>query len=56
MDIPFSYLILPAAFLLDLVLGDPEKLPHPVRWMGRAITAAEPLFRRLFLEPVSRFC
>ncbi|MFC1830266.1 adenosylcobinamide-phosphate synthase CbiB [Thermodesulfobacteriota bacterium] len=47
MEFSFSYLILPAAFLLDIILGDPEKLPHPIRWMGRAITAAEPLFRRL---------
>jgi adenosylcobinamide-phosphate synthase len=38
---------LPAAFALDLLLGDPPQWPHPVRWMGRAITAAEPLFRAL---------
>jgi adenosylcobinamide-phosphate synthase len=24
------------AYLIDLVLGDPETWPHPVRWMGRA--------------------
>lgn len=46
MDISSSLLILPVAFLLDIILGDPERLPHPVRWMGRAITAAEPFFRR----------
>lgn len=38
---------IPAAFALDLLLGDPPRWPHPVRWMGRAITAAEPRFRAL---------
>jgi adenosylcobinamide-phosphate synthase len=39
--------ILPAAFCLDLLLGDPRFLPHPVRWMGRAIEFCEPRCRRL---------
>ncbi len=39
--------IIPAAFILDLVLGDPTFLPHPIRWLGRAITAGEPFFRNL---------
>ena len=30
-----------AAFLLDLILGDPPRLPHPVRWMGRLILISE---------------
>jgi len=38
--------IIPAAFILDAVLGDPRWLPHPVRWMGRAIEICEPIFRR----------
>jgi adenosylcobinamide-phosphate synthase len=38
---------LPAAFLLDLLLGDPEWLPHPIRWMGKAIETTEPHFRKL---------
>lgn len=42
-----SFLVLPAAFVLDMLLGDPRRLPHPVRWMGRAIMLAEPWFRRL---------
>ena len=37
--------ILPAAFALDIMLGDPHCLPHPVRWMGKAIEKLEPLFR-----------
>lgn len=40
-------IILPAALLLDLVLGDPRWMPHPVRWMGRAISTLEPHFRKL---------
>ena len=39
---------LPAAFVLDALAGDPRHLPHPVRWMGRAIEVAEPIFRRMF--------
>jgi adenosylcobinamide-phosphate synthase len=47
MPLPSSLFILPAAFLADLLLGDPENLPHPVRWMGTAIERLEPRFRRL---------
>jgi len=36
-----------AAFVLDLILGDPLWLFHPVRWMGKAISRMEPVFRRL---------
>ena len=42
-----SWYILPAAFILDLLLGDPSFLPHPVRWMGKAISIFEPCFRKL---------
>lgn len=52
MAIPFleilPWLALPTAFALDAVVGDPRWLPHPVRWMGRAIEVAEPFFRRHF--------
>ncbi len=41
------WLTLPAAFVLDQMVGDPRWLPHPIRWMGQAIEGAEPLFRRL---------
>jgi len=39
--------IIGAAFVLDLLLGDPQGWPHPVRWMGRAIEHFEPKFRQL---------
>lgn len=40
-------IVLPAAFLLDLILGDPLFLPHPIRWMGKAIELLEPSFRKI---------
>jgi len=38
--------MLPAAFLLDQVAGDPEWFPHPVRLMGLAIARGERALRR----------
>lgn len=38
--------VLITAFALDLLLGDPENLPHPVRWMGKAIVEGEKFWRR----------
>lgn len=35
-------------FLLDCLLGDPEKVPHPVVWMGKAIALLEKWLRRRF--------
>jgi adenosylcobinamide-phosphate synthase len=34
------------AYILDLVIGDPRWLPHPVRWMGGVIEKGEALVRR----------
>jgi adenosylcobinamide-phosphate synthase len=48
--------VLPAlalAVILDLLLGDPLWLPHPVRWMGRAIERLEPRFRALAISPLA---
>ena len=45
-----SWYILPAAFALDIMLGDPHYLPHPVRWMGKAIERLEPPLRRIHLD------
>ena len=41
---------LPAAFLLDLLIGDPKGLPHPIRWMGKWIETWEPYFRKLSMD------
>ena len=46
-----SCFVLPSAFLMDLLFGDPRSLPHPVRWMGKAIELCEPGFRKI---PVPR--
>jgi adenosylcobinamide-phosphate synthase len=35
-----------SAYALDLVVGDPQWLPHPVRGMGAAISGGEHLLRR----------
>jgi adenosylcobinamide-phosphate synthase len=45
---PAQWAVLPAALGLDLLVGDPRFLPHPVRWMGRAIEGCEPVFRKFF--------
>lgn len=39
----FLILILPLllGYLLDLILGDPERLPHPVVWFGKMISWGE---------------
>lgn len=43
------WIVIPAATALDQTMGDPRRLPHPVRWMGTAIEKLEPRFRRLQL-------
>ena len=37
----FAILPLLAGWILDLLLGDPQWLPHPVVWFGKAIAACE---------------
>jgi adenosylcobinamide-phosphate synthase len=48
-----AWYILAAAFLLDVFLGDPKKLPHPVVGMGNAISFFEPRFRQVFKNPMT---
>ncbi|PJC75589.1 MAG: cobalamin biosynthesis protein CobD, partial [Syntrophobacterales bacterium CG_4_8_14_3_um_filter_49_14] len=48
-----SWEMLALAFILDLVLGDPGFFPHPIRWMGKSISALEGPFRSLPLKFVS---
>lgn len=40
-----SAALLIGAFLLDLAVGDPRWLPHPVVWMGKVIAHGERLLR-----------
>ena len=44
--------ILTLAFLLDLAIGDPRWLPHPVRTIGSAISRTELFLRRYFKSPL----
>ena len=39
------------AYLLDLLIGDPLWLPHPVKWIGRMIEALERVLRRPAFSP-----
>lgn len=52
MSIGYEHIILPAAFLLDLLLGDPKQAPHPIRWMGSLIKTWENPFRKFPVSPV----
>lgn len=40
------------AFVLDYLLGDPEYLPHPVVYMGKAISFFEIRFRKIIAGPL----
>lgn len=44
-------IILLAAYIVDRIVGDPRSLPHPVIYMGKAITAVERLIRRFAGTP-----
>ena len=41
-----NILALICGFLLDLILGDPRWLPHPVRWIGHLIAKGEAFGRK----------
>ena len=43
-----TYLSILIGFVLDLILGDPEWMPHPVVQLGRATTAMERRLRKWF--------
>ena len=45
-----QFFIIIAAWLLDALIGDPERLPHPVRLMGAYIGWMEKIARRLFVD------
>lgn len=48
MKILIAVLPLLAGFLLDCLLGDPYSLPHPIRLIGRLISALEKWVRKAF--------
>ncbi len=47
MFFPLPWFSIPIAAVLDLTVGDPQKLPHPIRLMGWLISRLEPAFRRM---------
>jgi len=51
--IPPEAIILVMACLVDLAIGDPHWLPHPVRLIGSVVTHGESLLRRILDSPRS---
>ena len=47
--------MIPAAYLLDWIAGDPEWFPHPVRLIGRATQTGERWLRRPGQSPAEEF-
>lgn len=50
MKIVLSVLPLAIGFVLDMILGDPYSLPHPIRLIGSLIAALEKAMRKRFSE------
>lgn len=50
MKILIAVLPLLAGFILDCILGDPYSLPHPIRLIGRLISALEKWVRKAFAD------
>jgi adenosylcobinamide-phosphate synthase len=48
--IEVQWYVIPAAFILDFILGDPKLLPHPIIYMGKAIDFFEDRFRKYFKD------
>jgi len=46
-----SFVALISAYLLDLLLGDPQGFPHPVRLIGRLISGLERALRKAHSSP-----
>ncbi len=46
-DVKIRAIILFVAFILDLLIGDPRSLPHPVVLMGKLIGSTEDILRRI---------
>lgn len=46
-------LIIFSAYILDLIIGDPKWLPHPVRWIGIYIAFLENRIRQIARTPLT---
>lgn len=49
----WSLLALVIGFIMDLIIGDPHSIPHPVVLIGRMISLAEKYARRIFSKTVT---
>jgi len=49
--VPFAPAALLLGYMLDLAIGDPEKLPHPIRWIGNLVSALEKKLRKIAGTP-----
>ena len=47
---PNQFFVIIAAWLLDGLIGDPERLPHPVRLIGKYIGWMEKILQHLFTD------
>jgi len=43
-----SLLALVTGYVIDLIVGDPRSIPHPVVWIGKLISFCEKQFRHIF--------
>ncbi len=41
-------------YLIDLIIGDPQSFPHPVRWIGQLISWMEKRLRPLLKSPMGQ--
>ena len=48
----WSLCALALGFVIDLILGDPHSIPHPVVWIGKLISVLEKGLRRMFPKTV----
>ena len=39
-----------SGIILDIIFGDPDRIPHPVVLIGKLISAMEKFLRRVFPE------
>lgn len=45
-----SIVVIILAFIVDLLFGDPQNWPHPIRWIGNAISVMEKHLREWFAK------
>lgn len=46
----YTTIAVAVGIILDFIIGDPHRIPHPVCFIGKLITALEKCFRKLFRD------